>query len=594
MAPDGHDGLNDPYQEAEGELSMARLALDDGELGHAAQHVATALLHAPNLFAVHELLLARLSLDDFPLAEPLFLGTALARAHLLAARGGFDEALALIGSVQQHEPRGHWADVPWMVGPDLPGKVSPATLCTVIVGLAQALHDPVDEEERPALEPFVQLVRNAAQTYPGEAMLWWAGSMLMRRAGRAEEAVKLAEHSSALEPSLQAAVAAACAYRNLERWTEAEAAMHEALRIEPGNLYVRTDLAELVHRAGRPGEALRWAEEVLDADPRHESAYPTACGMRFEADGELRHLLDLAAYLAEHPGNTHASSVLANQSGTRPWLRRPADASEAVINVLFQVLEQEEGVEGGSLRVSAPEPPSAMLAFGRALPGFTLVVEAVPEPDPRLPVPETGFDGPVRSVSQRVWRYEGTGGVPAVAPPGQEAAQAVAVLAEQPWPHLPGAFDQAVRLAATSLDELLGVMVHPPALPFDDLRAWPLWLRQVQAWACLGIAHHRGDQPWASSERRQILVDLAYGPEDWVSEAALLAMIATAWVDQAARQDVAALVGWRFLAAVQASRTRPVTILESLSHLALATPDLEPGVRSLALAMLDDDDEPPR
>ncbi|MBE1566070.1 hypothetical protein [Nonomuraea africana] len=60
MAHDGHEGTDDPRMQAEGELSMARLALDDGEVAHAAQHVAAAPAYDPALPEAHELL-ARLA-----------------------------------------------------------------------------------------------------------------------------------------------------------------------------------------------------------------------------------------------------------------------------------------------------------------------------------------------------------------------------------------------------------------------------------------------------------------------------------------------------------------------------------------------------
>jgi len=211
-----------------------------------------------------------------------------------------------------------------------------------------------------------------------------------------------------------------------------------------------------------------------------------------------------------------------------------------------------------------------------------VTVADAPQPDARLTVPEVYGHGPVRSVARRVWRYEGTTAVPAVPPPSRDAQEAVAAVAALRWPHLPAAYDHAVRLSGLSLDDLLGVLAHPPLSPYGEPAAVPLWIRQVQAWACLGIAHHQAGQAWAESERRSVLTDLAYGPEDWVTEAALLGMIATAWVDPDARGDVAELVAWRYLAAVEASRTRPVTILGSLAALVTATPGVHPDVRALA------------
>jgi len=158
---------------------------------------------------------------------------------------------------------------------------------------------------------------------------------------------------------------------------------------------------------------------------------------------------------------------------------------------------------------------------------------------------------------------------------------------------VPTAYDHAVLLASTPLQDLLGVLVHPPASPTGAAGDWPGWIRAVQTWACLGIAHHRTDQPWSESVRRQVLADLAYGPEDWITESALFALATTAWVDPSARADVAELMGWRLLAAVEAQRERPVTIVGSLATVTLATPGLNPDVAGLARDILTADDDAP-
>jgi hypothetical protein len=67
----------------------------------------------------------------------------------------------------------------------------------------------------------------------------------------------------------------------------------------------------------------------------------------------------------------------------------------------------------------------------------------------------------------------------------------------------------------------------------------PTWARRELP---LGIAHHQTDEPWANSTRRTVLLDLADGPEDWVCDAALNAMVAIARVDPQVRHDVAVAV----------------------------------------------------
>lgn len=108
------------------------------------------------------------------------------------------------------------------------------------------------------------------------------------------------------------------------------------------------------------------------------------------------------------------------------------------------------------------------------------------------------------------------------------------------------------------------------------------WTRGVQAWACLGLVHHRTDEPWHTSTRRRILWDLVFGPEDWVTEAALFALVVGAWVDPALRHDVAGIVADRLDLLARAWRRRPVTIIAKVARLALVTPDLDAKARSLA------------
>src|SRR5205085_3920918 len=51
------------------------------------------------------------------------------------------------------------------------------------------------------------------------------------------------------------------------------------------------------------------------------------------------------------------------------------------------------------------------------------------------------------------------------------------------------------------------------------------WYRLMQPWVCLGILHHVEAEPWPASTRRAVLVDLAFGVEDWVSDSALFALV---------------------------------------------------------------------
>jgi tetratricopeptide (TPR) repeat protein len=564
------EGIADPALEAEGELSMARLALDGGDRQHAANHVARALVCSPAMPEVHELLAALGDPELFSLESPVFLGDGVARAHLLAARGEAAEALEWLVSAQCADPRSAWADVPWVRDPALPGRLRPDDVIQLISQLYSVMGDPVPEDERAPFEPYLDLVDGALRTFPVAAGLLSSASIFVRRMGNPERAADLARRSMRIQPSFHAAISLGYAYRSLGRIEDTEHAWIRALDYQPDNLAVFTDIAELLDNNGRPEEGLAWIERALEKDPQDESAFPTACGMRFRRDKDIAHLVALADYLREHPDNRHANGVLGWMSGSRYWLSEIPRTFESVINLLPQVLESSGS---GSCAISAPEPPSALLAFKRAAPGYSVQVNERPEPDAWSPVPDAfGPDGP-KTV---VWTVDGE---PAVEPPA--SVDAVCDLAASQWRHLPELFDDAVRLAGLPLADLLGIMVHPPAP--DEPSDWPQWLRSVQVAACLGIAHHQPDQPWAMSVRRKVLFDLAFGAEDWVSEAALLAMVATAWVDPSARSDVANLVATRFMSAVEAAQQRPVSIDDNLALLVLAAPEMPQEVTDLAI-----------
>ena len=585
------EGIDDPRLQAEGEVSMARLALDDAELSHAAEHAARALYLEPTLPEAHELLAVLSDPELFPLDQPVFLGTVLGRAHTLAARGKAHEALRLLVSAQRHELDGHWAAVPWVMDPALPARLNPGDITSLLASLVGALSgDPIAKELQESLDPYLILARNAVAAHPADPQLLWCAALFVRRFGHDEEAASLAVRSAQLEPSVHAEMALGYARRNQGRHADAEAAWLRGLALDPQNVSLMTDLAEMLAEQGRGADALAWTDRAQQIDPAHDCSYVTGHAIRFDLDQDVDHLVALADHLRGQETGTHAAGhadrLLTEKSGRRYWLCHLPSPSEAVVNVLHQVLEQA-GPEAsvGSLSLSAPEPPSALLAVSQALPGIEVSVTEVPQPDLRAPIPAVFTAGPIRSVTGQVWVYEGTTARPAVAPPSPEGVAALLPLAGRRWPHLPAAYDEAVVLAALPLNDLLGLLVHPVGAP-PSPGEWPEWIRSVQAWAALGIAHHQADQPWPESLRRTVLIDLAFGPEDWLTEAGLLGLTATAWVFPETRREIAELVSWRFLAGMEAAQTRAVTILDSMALMVLATPGTQADIRDLARTVL--------
>lgn len=592
------EGTDDPILSAEGELALARLALDDGDLTHAANHLAGALAYAPTLPEVHEML-ARIAagtadggLSLFPLDRHPFIGTVVARAHLLAAAGRPADGLELLAAATTHAPSADWAGVAWVSEPELPARLDPDRITRVLMQVCAAAPDPVPEPARPPFAPYLGLARHAVAAHPKHGLLLGAASALARRMGEVQTAVAWAAQGVAALPAKLTEVWLGYAYRSAGRTEEALAALRRAIEHDPDDLSVYADIAGTLGDHGRLDEALAWVDKALARDPTFDCAVHTGHRLRYLHDGDLAHLVALADFQREHRDDSHEHTDLAECCHGQPWLGRLPAAEETVIAALRRALTTSDTERSTELvRVVALEPPSAMRTAVDALPSL-IVADALPDqaladqadaPDPRQPR---------RTSARSLWRYDGTRAVPVLAPPSESAVERIRRLAQPAWPHPPAAYDHAVDLATVSVDDLLGLLVHPPSPPATPLgRALAgndpsLWVRSVQAWACLGLLHHRTDEPWPVSARRQILLDLVWGVEDWVTEAALFALVTAAWVDPATRTDVAATVAERLADAVAVAERRPVSIARSLAHLALATPGADPATVATARRLL--------
>lgn len=564
------EGLHDPRLAAEGELALARMALDEGDYRHAADHVAGAITHAPTMPEVHEML-TRLAiraggggLELFPLDEHVFIGAVVARAHLLAAAGRAGEGLELLAAATGHAPTVDWAGVPWVGAADLPDRLEPDQIAIVLMQICASVPDPVPPADRPPLLPYLRLAEHATATHAGHGLLLGASSALARRLGEVPTALDWAVRGVRAEPSKLAEVWLGYAYRSAGRTSDAIAALRRASAHDPDDLSIYADIAGTLADAGRLDDAIDWIDQALARNPTFDCAVHTAHRLRYQRDGELRHLVALADFQRDHPDDSHEHHDLAECCHDRPWLARLPAAGGTVVATIEQALTR--GLVPTRLSLRHPEPPSAMRLLRTEFPGLPVTVERTPSPDPRQPR---------RTSVRQLWNYAGWQADPAVDRPSTLASERIRQLAQPVWHHPPAAYDTAVTLATLDVEDLLGLLVHPPSPPKEAEIDPAGWLRCVQAWACLGMLHHRTDEPWPDSTRRRMLIDVAWGVEDWAAEAAVFALVTAAWVDPAVRPDVARVVAERFADAVDVAGHRSMPILWSLAHLALATPDLD-------------------
>ncbi|SCL41248.1 Tetratricopeptide (TPR) repeat [Micromonospora pallida] len=577
------EGEDDPHLSAEGELALARLALAQGDLRHAAGHVAGAIAYAPTMPEVHETL-ARIAavsdggIDLFPLEQHVFVGAVVARAHLLAAAGRPGEGLELLAAATGHAPQADWAGVPWVTAPELAERLDPERSARILMQVCAAVPDPVPKAARTPLRPYLTLARHAVTAHPEHGLLLGAASALARRVSEIELAIQWASRGVRAQPSKLGEVWLGYAYRSAGRTREALAALGRAVDHDPDDLAVYADIAGTLADNGRLDEALTWIDRALARDPTFDCAVHTAHRLRHQRDGRVGHLVALADFARDHLDDSHEHGDLAECCRGRPWLGQLTPAGGPAVEALRRLTATDRTAEGPPLRLPAPPPPSALRTLAVARPGLRVLTAGVTGPDPRLPR---------RAGVRPLWRYSGDGVVPLVSTPSAEAVERIRQLAHPAWPHPPAAYDAAVGLATLDGSDLLGLLAHPPTAPPTALgrvlgQDPALWVRCVQVWTCLGLLHHRTDEPWPDSARRRMLLDLVWGVEDWTTEAALFALVTAAWVDPSVRPDVAGVVAARLADAVAVGRDRPVPILVSLAHLALATPDLDEASTLLA------------
>ncbi|MDG4783623.1 tetratricopeptide repeat protein [Micromonospora sp. WMMD961] len=583
------EGTDDAALSATEELALARLALDEGDLHRAAGHLAGALARAPTLPEVHETLarLAAMSdggLDLFPINHHTFVGAVVARAHLLATAGRPAEGLELLAAATAYAPSAPWAGVPWVTAPELTERLDPEHIARVLMQVCAALPDPVPRLGRDALTPYLTLARNAVTVHPEHSLLLGAASALARRIGEVALAVRWATRGVRAQPSKMGEVWLGYAYRSAGRTRDGLAALGRAVELDPDDLAIYADIAGTLADIGRLDEALEWTERALARDPSFDCAVHTAYRLRHLRDGDLAHLVALADFVRDHPDDSHEHGDLAQCCRARPWLGQLTPADGPLLDAMRQAVADDDNGLGSAVRLAAPAPPSAVRTATSTAPGLRIeVVGGAPEPDPREPR---------RASAQLLWRYADDVPTPALPAPSATAVERIGQIAHPAWPHPPAAYDAAVSLAGLDVADLLGLLVHPPAAPANAVGRLlaahdpSVWVRGVQVWACLGLLHHRTDEPWEGSTRRRVLLDLIWGVEDWVTEAALFALVTAAWVDPSVRSDVARVVAERLADAAAVARTRPVPIAGSLAHVALAAPELDPATAALATELL--------
>ena len=320
------------------ELTLAGRDLEAGDLARAAARVSNVLILAPAFPEAHEML-ARLAAHPrggrglFPMTGPLALATVVARAHVVAAEGDVGYALGLLGKAQAHAPQTAWADVPWVTDPATASSVDPAVVTNLAVDLLELLRDRGADGLRPAMSPYLQLIRNTIIAHPDDTNLLGAAGYFFRRFDLAE-AAGYAMRADQLAPCHASAVALGLIYRDLGLTSEALDAFERALRYDPGDLEVYADICDLLMDADRLDEALAYARHALAIDPGHICSQIAALAVQFRQDRKAADLDALMELCRAQPAGTHArrhgdhvlhSTVMKTASHTATLTGSPQD-----------------------------------------------------------------------------------------------------------------------------------------------------------------------------------------------------------------------------------------------------------------------------
>jgi tetratricopeptide (TPR) repeat protein len=430
---------------ADEDVAAAAKELDEGDLRHAAHHVAAALAVDP-LKPEHRALCDRLlaaSPDGpalFPLVPPVFAGNLVGHACALHRQAHTGRALPLLVQAAHARPGpaylGLAAD--WMSTPAHLKRPKAQELVQLLqpwvgdwilsrVTLSPALRRDL-EAFRPALEQLLKLHASSAQ-------LQLLGATYLRLLGRTAMAVTVASRAHTAAATFHTCAALGLAHQAKGDAAAAIRLFRKALELDPSSTGLELELGDLHIDLGQPAGALAYyakAEEKTGATPLLEAGRLAA---RAKKAGDPAALEGLRRLACGDPPLERAREWLEKLGHPlprpTPYVDHLPEASEASLNLLRKVVLRSGGKTQGVLlnaAVDGIEPPSAQLAFALLAEGLgmqtTIRVARVQEPDPREPAAE---------VAHRLWRWEGTHAHPALDAPPPELAAAVAEVARHPF-----------------------------------------------------------------------------------------------------------------------------------------------------------------
>lgn len=553
MAIEGQLGGNVALDNVE----HARQALARSDLAQALFHASSALATDPTNGEWRALLDQVLAKTPDPMvfvrpdeAKADFV-TAATRGYVHAHQKRFAEAIATVCEVAAVRPdcayltwAREWAQQPGVVQ-SIPAEVVGGR---IVPSLLRALTGcpspcPPDDPRRKNCDAAVELLAALYGAYPQDGMVVFAAGVALRRVGRFEEAVQYAGYALQLKNDWMTCAGVANALRDAGRVDEAVQYYRHALAMRPDEPSPLLDAGDTLLDAQRWDDAIATYREVLAKRPGDGWASASIAYAEWKKTGAPA---SREALWRMADGNGRASDLLIRIFGDQPyftWLPGAGDSTaHAARDIIRQLTLRPPPPTGLGIDIPLTymEAPSALAAFhlwaraqGWTAVGIAAKVEGVQQPDPRYPKAPVDF---------QLWAFDDKVPRPAVGAPDARVHAAIAEIAKTPyclpmWE--PRARDLAGQMGTPWMHQLLCAMVHAPPLPspkHDPL----LWVQKCQIATALIIAYLDGS-PWDGSQRRRALTSIAFGPTDWICDAAIVAMGWVASTDPTLRADVEAV-----------------------------------------------------
>lgn len=552
--------MGDQENTPEQDVQLARQAFASGDLKHALHHIGCALasnpMHPEWMQVLNQIVGA--APDPLKLVEiqgDTSFVDAANRAYVLAWVRRWDEALDLVTDVAEIRP-----DIPYMLWCEWwlsqQGVLQGMTLDSIIGGIvvdimkiASSCPVPVDQDDPrlPTLQSSARIMAGIRSVHPKEGMLWFGSSMVARRLGQQTESMQFAQHAYQIDPSWKSAIGVANALRDAKQIDQAAQWFRKALDHDKSDVSAHLDMGDMFLDANRLDEAMKEYEHAERKQPDHPWATASMYYIRWKQNGDPNQKVALLRLTEGDKRNDRARQLCDLIDPPTLFVNRlphPADASSNALNDIMQEMFHNPAQHHGStvkLEMSHVESPSVVASFWLQMEmwgpqvGFDYQVRKIQEPDPRKPKANVPFV---------IWNWEGTQPRPNVPRPNGTVVTAIHQLAGEPFnldTWLPMAQRTAQKLGVGAVRDLLATMVFPPRPPGSNWRVLP-WVQRAQIASALVISQL--DQGWHGSTRQQALMSLLYGPTDWTTGAAAVALGVLARGDAQIRAEVAQAFGW--------------------------------------------------